>query len=80
LKPRTPTQADCDFWGEGATIGPMRGDHVGATNIEVIRQKNGIIRVPWVLDDRDNLEGLKEGFTVWTTFYGGMYPMDAIIT
>lgn len=56
----------------------MRGDHVGAENILVVLQGNKV-RVPWVLDDRDNIAGLTEGFTVWTTHYGGMTPTDAVV-
>lgn len=67
------------MWGDGATIGPMRGDHVGAGNILVVRQPGNIIRVPWVLDERDDITGLREGFTVWTTFWGGMFPTDTVV-
>ena len=77
--PRTPTQEDCDLWGDGAIVGPMMGRHLDAADIEVIRHPDGRIRVPWVLDDRDNIEGLREGFTVWTTFWGGMVPTDAVV-
>lgn len=77
--PRKPTQADCEFWGEGATVGPMLGRHVGAADIEVVRHPDGRVRVPWVIDDRDDLSGLREGLTVWTTFWGGMVPTDAVI-
>jgi hypothetical protein len=69
--PRKPTQADCEFWGDGATVAPMLGRHVGAADIEVIRHPDGKVRVPWVVDERDDLHGLREGLTVWTTFWGG---------
>ena len=77
--PRKPTEADCEFWGEGATVGPMMGRHVGAADIEVVRHPDGRIRVPWVIDERDDIHGLREGLTVWTTFWGGMLPTDAVI-
>lgn len=77
--PRKPTAADCAFWGDGATVGPMLGRHVGAADIEVIRHPDGRVRVPWVIDDRDDIAGLREGLTVWTTFWGGMVPTDAVI-
>lgn len=79
MKPRIPTQEDCEFWGADSRIIPMRGDHVGAANIKVIRTSDGTIKVPWVVDERDNIEGLREGFTVWTTFWGGMLPTDAVV-
>lgn len=80
MTPRQPTQADCEFWGEGATIGPMKGRHIGAADIQVIHQK-GKVRVPWVPDERDQLVGcgLTEGFTFWTTFWGGMLATDAVL-
>lgn len=81
MMPRQPTQADVEFWGEGATIGPMMGRHLGAADIEVIRHPDGRVRVPWVLDERDNDQGvvLGEGVTFWTTFWGGMMPTDAVV-
>lgn len=79
MKPRPPTEADVEFWGEGATIGPMLGSHLGAADISVIRHPDGKVRVPWVVDERDELVGLREGMTVWTTFWGGMVPTDAVI-
>jgi hypothetical protein len=79
VRPRLPTQADVDYWGDGAVVRPMRGDHVGAANIQVIRHPDGRVRVPWVVDERDDLVGLREGLTVWTTFWGGMFPTDAVI-
>lgn len=78
MEPRKPTQKDCDFWGEGATIGPMMGRHLGAEDIEVIRHPDGRIRVPWVSDSRDSLQTIK-GETVWTTFWGGMPPTDVVV-
>lgn len=79
MQPRTPTSEDCDFWGEGATVGPMLGRHVGAADIMVIRHPDGRVRVPWVVDERDKIEGLPEGLTFWTTFWGGMLPTDAMV-
>lgn len=79
MRPRNPTEEDCQFWGEGATIGPMMGRHVGAQDITVIRHPDGRVRVPWVIDERDNIDGLREGMTVWTTFRGGMLPTDTVV-
>lgn len=79
MRPRTPTAEDCALWGEGASIGPMLGRHVGAEDIQVIRHPDGRVRVAWVIDERDDLTGLREGLTVWTTFWGGMVPTDAVI-
>lgn len=80
MEPRKPTQSDVEFWGEGATIGPMMGRHLGAADIEVIRHPDGRVRVPWVLDERDEpcCDNLDQR-TLWTTFWGGMLPTDAVI-
>lgn len=84
--PRKPTEEDCEFWGDGAVVGPMLGSHLGAADIKVIRHPDGRVRVPWVPDERDEQYGLfatderANNFTVWTTFWGGMVPTDAVIT
>lgn len=78
MKPRTPTEEDFELWGDGCTIGPMRGDHIGAGNIEVIRQADKI-HVPWVFDERDEHANLLDGITVWTTFWGGMLATDVVV-
>ena len=78
MEPREPTQEECEFWGRGAEIIEMKGEHVGAANLKVIRDQNGYIRVPWEYDSRDNVH-LPEGRTLWTTFVGGMLPTDAVI-
>jgi hypothetical protein len=85
MKPRQPTEADIEFWGGNCTIGPMQGDHVGAESIEVLKEiVSGVtvIRVPWVMDDRDRIDrGIMPmaDLTIWTTFWGGMLPTDVVL-
>lgn len=82
MKPRPATEADCIFWSYGGTpahLQPMMGRHLGAEDLPSVVRQGDKIRVPWVLDERDNIMGLREGMTVWTTFYGGMPPTDAVI-
>ena len=80
MKPRNPKQEDCELWGEGATIGPMMGRHLGAEDIMVIRHPDGRVRVAWVQDERDAVQGLPHDATLWTTFWGGMLPTDVVVT
>lgn len=92
MKPRAATQEDADFWNDNDQgivykIGPMLGEHLGAEDIPAVLKgyaERGrlIIKVPWVLDERDNLEVMRMGAgteTVWTTFWGGMPPSDVVI-
>lgn len=91
MKPRPPTQEDLDYWNnneEGIEykIGPMRGDHVGAANIEGVLLgfaeggRLALIKVPWALDERDDyLSDMSPRDTVWTTFWGHMPPCDVVI-
>lgn len=86
MKPRKVTQEDAEFWSAGNdkfTIGPMLGRHVGAEDIPTVLKGNCqgqmIVKVAWVLEERDNISGLREGLTVWTTFWGGMIPSDVVI-
>ena len=57
----------------------MRGDHLGAENLMVIRTADGRIKVPWSPDERDHVDAQRLDFTVWTTFWGGMLPTDVVM-
>ncbi len=86
MKPRKITQEDVDFWNDNDEnlrweIVPMRGDHLGAANIEsVLREpRANIVKVAWEKDERDDPRMWSPKDTVWTTFWGGMPPSDVVI-
>lgn len=86
MKPRKITPEDIAFWDAGRNLSVVKSimkappgmeEEVG--DCEVIRCQ-GLVRVAWVPDDRDEDMGIPEGVTIWTTFTGGMLPTDVVVT